>query len=397
MGAPMSTNRKPDFRRLATEAKPILRERNVQCDANRVVPSETIEELKDAGFFRMMQPKRWGGYECHPLEFFDAAIEVASACPSTAWVLGVVAVHNWQLALFPEQAQKDVWEGEHGLDTLIASSYMPVGKVTRADGGYRLSGKWGFSSGSDHCQWTFLGAFGPKEEGKPQDMFTLLLPRSDYELIDDWFVSGLRGTGSKSVVVDGAFVPEHRVHRMSDAFRMKSPGNEVNTSALYRVPFGQLFTRTVATPAIGMLQGALDAYVNLNKSRKGRADGKKAADDPFNLETCARATLAIREVRALMRNDWNEMVDKAEAGEPIAVEDRVAYRANAGAATDRMVKALDDLFMASGGSAIFLDQDIQRFFQDIHGARAHHANNPLKTQRNYGGLLMGEQTTDFFL
>jgi 3-hydroxy-9,10-secoandrosta-1,3,5(10)-triene-9,17-dione monooxygenase len=105
----------------------------------------------------------------------------------------------------------------------------------------------------------------------------------------------------------------------------------------------------------------------------------------------------MREVRALLRNDWNEMMAKAEAGERVEVEDRVAYRANAGAATDRMVKALDDLFMASGGSAIFLNQDIQRFFQDIHGARAHHANNPLKTQRNYGGLMMGEPTTDFFL
>jgi len=393
----MSMLTKPDFVKLARDAKSRLRERNPRADAERVIPKETIEELKEAGFFRMMQPKRWGGYECHPLEFFDAAIEIASACPSTAWVLGVVAVHNWQLALFPEQAQKDVWEGQNGLDTLIASSYMPVGKVTPDDGGYRLSGKWGFSSGSDHCQWAFLGAFAPKEEGRPPDMFTLLLPRSDYELIDDWFVSGLKGTGSKSVKVDDVFVPAHRVHRMSDAYRLQSPGNDVNTSPLYRVPFGQLFTRTVATPAIGMLQGALEAYLALNRGRKGRADGKSASDDPFNLETCARATLAIREVRALLRNDWNEMMSKAEAGESIEVEDRVAYRANAGAATDRMVKALDELFMASGGSAIFLDQDIQRFFQDIHGARAHHANNPLKTQRNYGGLLMGEQTTDFFL
>jgi 3-hydroxy-9,10-secoandrosta-1,3,5(10)-triene-9,17-dione monooxygenase len=393
----MSMSTKPDFVKLARDAKSRLRERNARADAERVIPKETIEELKEAGFFRMMQPKSWGGYECHPLEFFDAAIEIASACPSTAWVLGVVAVHNWQLALFPEQAQKDVWEGQNGLDTLIASSYMPVGKVTPDDGGYRLSGKWGFSSGSDHCQWAFLGAFAPKEEGRPPDMFTLLLPRSDYELIDDWFVSGLKGTGSKSVKVDDVFVPAHRVHRMSDAYRLQSPGNDVNTSPLYRVPFGQLFTRTVATPAIGMLQGALEAYLALNRRRKGRADGKSASDDPFNLETCARATLAIREVRALLRNDWNEMMSKAEAGESIEVEDRVAYRANAGAATDRMVKALDELFMASGGSAIFLDQDIQRFFQDIHGARAHHANNPLKTQRNYGGLLMGEQTTDFFL
>ena len=391
----MTDAAQPDFVALARAAKATLRARARQANEDRVVPTETIDEFKRSGLFRILQPKRWGGHEAHPLIFFDSAIEVAAACPSSAWVLGVVAVHNWQLALFPEEAQHDVWADDP--DTLTASSYMPVGKLTRVEGGYRLSGSWGFSSGSDHCRWMLLGAYATEGPSGERDMLTLLLPRSDYELVDDWFVSGLRATGSKSVRVEEAFVPEHRVHRMSHAYRLRSPGNEVNTAPLYRVPFGQIFTRTVATPAIGMLQGALEAFLELNANRCGRADGAKAADDPANLEACAAALLAMREARALMRNDWNEMMAKAEAGERIELDDRVAYRANAGAVTDRMVRALDDLFMASGGSAIFVNQGIQSFFQDIHAARAHHANNPLKTARNHGGLLMGQTTNDFFV
>ena len=104
-----------------------------------------------------------------------------------------------------------------------------------------------------------------------------------------------------------------------------------------------------------------------------------------------------RRAAKLMKNDWNEMMAKAEAGERISIEDRVAYRANAGAATDRMVKALDDLFMASGGSAIFLNQEIQRFFQDAHAIRAHFANKPEGPGRNLGGVLLGVDNTDLFL
>jgi 3-hydroxy-9,10-secoandrosta-1,3,5(10)-triene-9,17-dione monooxygenase len=267
--------------------KEALTARAAKADELRRVPDETIADFREAGFFRMLQPTRWGGLEVDPTTFFDVQMAVASACPSSAWVLGVVAVHAWQLALFPLQAQEDVWGTDAG--TLISSSYAPTGKVARAEGGYRISGRWSFSSGCDHCQWVFLGGFVPPEaEGKPPEMRTFLLPRSDYRIDDNWHVAGLKGTGSKDIVVENAFVPEHRTHKLIDGFKRQSPGNAVNPSPLYRLPFGQIFVRSVSTSAIGAAQGALDAFLDIAAKRVAASDGAKVSEDPTTQTVCAR-------------------------------------------------------------------------------------------------------------
>src|SRR5262245_6684635 len=191
-----------------------LRNRAAECESLRRLPEETFESYQRSGLLRALQPHQWGGFELSPLTFFEAVVEVAGACPSSAWFLSVVGIHNWQLGLFPEEAQRDVWGKE--TNVLISSSYAPTGKVERVDGGFRLSGRWSFSSGCDHCQWVFLGGVAPGD-GPIPDMRTFLLPRSDYQIIDNWYVAGLAGTGSKDIVVDSAFVPEHRPPRVRDA------------------------------------------------------------------------------------------------------------------------------------------------------------------------------------
>lgn len=384
------------FVRRALAMRSALEARADLCASARRVPDETIAAFTDAGFFDMLKPRRWGGEEVSPEVFFDVVTELAAACPSSAWVLGVVAVHAWQLALFPLEAQEEVWGADR--TRRIASSYMPVGVVTRVAGGFRLSGRWGFSSGIDHCDYVFLGALVPSATGEGQsEMRTFLVPKRDVTVHDDWHVSGLRGTGSKSVIVADVFVPEHRTHRMIDGFRCESPGNAHNPAPLFRLPFGQIFTRTVATPAIGMVKGALDAFVDASRTRHGRADGKRVADDPATQEAIATAMLAVREARALLHHDYAAMMARVHAGDRIPLADRVAYRHHAGGVTDRMVRALDALFLEAGGSAIFTDGKLNRFFQDIHAARAHHANNPRKTARNLGSLLLGREPNDYFL
>ncbi len=170
---------------------------------------------------RCSSPRAGAGSRSTPARSSTCKMTVAAACPSSAWVLGVVGVHNWQLALFPEQAQVDVWGDDPS--TLISSSYAPTGKITRAEGGYRVSGRWSFSSGCDHCRWVFLGGMVPPEaEGKPPEMRTFLLPRSDYRIDDTWHVAGLKATGSKDIVVEDAFVPEHRTHRMIDGYKRRA-------------------------------------------------------------------------------------------------------------------------------------------------------------------------------
>ncbi|MBP6382766.1 MAG: acyl-CoA dehydrogenase family protein, partial [Pseudomonadales bacterium] len=208
---------------------PGLRARANEATRLHRLPPESVQEMIDAGFFKILQPARWGGLELDPMDFFDVQMTVAEGCMSTAWVLGVVACHNWQLALFDDRAQKDVW-GEDD-NTLISSSYMPVGKVTHVEGGYRLSGRWNFSSGSMHCKWAMLGGMVPPQAaGEAPDYRTFLVPISDYRIVENWDVSGLEGTGSNDIVVEDAFVPEYRTHRSIDGFMCDSPGNKVNTS-----------------------------------------------------------------------------------------------------------------------------------------------------------------------
>ena len=215
----------------ARALQPVLRERITQAESDRMLSAETIRDFHDAGFWRMLQPKRYGGLEVHPNTFFDVQMTVAEACSSTSWVLGVVAVHAWQLALFDKRAQDEVW-GDNP-EALVSSSYAPTGKVKRVEGGFEISGRWSFSSGCDHCDWVFLGGFAPVEEGSPPDMRTFLVPKSDYTIEDNWHTMALKGTGSKDVVIDKAFVPEYRTHRMSDGFRCDNPGNAENPAALY--------------------------------------------------------------------------------------------------------------------------------------------------------------------
>jgi 3-hydroxy-9,10-secoandrosta-1,3,5(10)-triene-9,17-dione monooxygenase len=375
---------------------PSLVERVPEADALRRIPDATIEDFKDAGFFRMLQPARWGGLEVHPGVFFNVQMAVAEACPSSAWVLGVVAVHAWQLALFPIEAQEEVW----GTDTsaLISSSYAPTGTIARAKEGYRVSGRWSFSSGCDHASWVFLGGFVPPEgEGGPPDMRTFLLPRSDYRIDDNWHVAGLRGTGSKDIVVEDAFVPEHRTHRLIDGFKRSSPGNAHNPAPLFKLPFGQIFVRSVSTSAIGIAQGALDAYREQAAKRLAAADGAKVAEDPSTQVVCARAAAAIDEARLVLHRNFDEMMDLVHAGKDIPLERRVRFRYDSANAVGKCVQAVDDLFTASGGRAIFLGSPILRFFLDVHAARAHYANNPDKPGRNFGGVQLGLKNQDFFL
>lgn len=380
---------------------PKLRKRANKTSEDRMLPAETVADFVEAGFYRILQPERWGGLERDPRTFFAVQIEIAKACASTAWVLGVVGVHAWQLALFDEQAQRDVW-GEPGADgagsALISSSYMPVGKVKHVDGGYRFSGRWSFSSGCDHCQWIFLGGFvPPRGEGQRPDMRTFLLPRADYEIVDVWHTSGLRGTGSKDIVVDDVFVPEHRTHRFADGFKCESPGNETNPGPLYKLPFGQVFVRSVSTTAIGIAARALQDYCDVAAQRVSQAQGKKVKEDLHAQEIAARCHAELDEIGLVLNRNFEAMTLKVAAGEPLNIGDRVRWRHDSSRAVQKAGRVVNELFLQSGGRAIFLDHPLNRAFADIHAAQAHFANKQSPPAANLGRIMLGGHTTDFFI
>ena len=375
---------------------PEIAARAADCEAQRRLPDETFKAFQETGLMRAVQPARWGGHELPPPVLYEALTEVAAACPSSAWFLGVVGIHNWQLGLFPEEAQADVW----GEDTSVqlSSSYAPTGRVETAPGGFRLSGRWSFSSGCDHCQWVLLGGIAPGE-GPAPDMRTFLVPRSDYAIDDNWHVAGLAGTGSKDIVIEDAFVPEHRTHRFIDAYNFASPGQALNDGPVYRLPFGCVFAFCVAVPAIGAAQGALDAYRSEMREKVAVYDGGKVADDPLAQRRIAEATVEIDAGRAELREVWGALWALAEAGEPIPLDLRARARWTSANLVQRGMKAVDLLFDASGGRAIYLHNPIQRFFRDVHAMRAHAINNPDKASRIFGHteLHPGTPPPEFFL
>ena len=369
---------------------PVLKERSERADELRRIPPETVEDFHEAGFFKAVQPKRYGGYELDPSILFELQLVLGQGCASSAWCLGVIGVHTWQLSLFPKAAQDEVW-GEDPR-TLISSSYMPVGKAKWVDGGVELSGHWSFSS-----EWVFLGGFVPVEDGRPPDMRTFLLPRADYEIIDNWYVSGLKASGSKDVKVSGAFVPDHRMHKFSDGFKQNSPGNEVNPSPVYRYPFGQIHVRSVSTPAVGAALGAIEEYREYMSGKVSQATGGKVTDSPANNIAIADAIALIdREVLTLRRN-FQEMRERIDAGESIEVPRRAQFRSDSARAVEVAHQVVDRLFLAGGSRVLFKGNRINRHFQDIQAIRQHHANGTEKPAVNFGGLQFGKKNTDFFI
>lgn len=372
---------------------PTLRSRAATCKAERRVPDATVADFHAAGFFKILQPEQWGGYAMDPQVFYAVGLEIARHCPSSAWILGVIAVHNWQLAVFDDRAAQDVWADDPTV--LISSSYAPVGKVKVVDGGFRLSGRWSFSSGSQHCKWAFLGAVVPTPEA-PFDMAnyrTFLLPISDYTIVDNWDVVGLQGTGSHDVLVDDVFVPEHRTHKSMDGFLCENPGNAVNTAPLYRMPFMQVFVRAVCTATLGACEGALEAFIEVAKTRQ--AGPVKMKNDPFARQLAAEVKASIEEMKLTMIRNFDAMMACCRAGQPIPVEDRVRYRYDSAVVADRCLALSSRMLKAAGSGGIRLDSELLGYHLDILASQAHVANHSTPFAVNMGGIMFGEDNVDF--
>jgi 3-hydroxy-9,10-secoandrosta-1,3,5(10)-triene-9,17-dione monooxygenase len=367
----------------AQELTPRLRERARATELNRNVPESTIKELHEAGLFRALQPKRYGGFELSPAAFYEATIELASACGSTGWVFGVLGVHNWQLALFPEEVQEEVWGTDASI--LACSSYAPTGQIERVDGGYRIRGTWNFSSGCAHSRWALLGA--TVVEDGVADHFTFLVPDSDYEISDVWEVVGLAGTGSNDLVIEDAFVPDRRAQSTMGAQLSES----AHSSALYRLPFASVFCNAICSSAIGIAKGALDEYRRYSRHRVRASYGGQASADPFNQVRLADAAGELDDARMRLRQNSDELMRVAESGKEIPMELRVRVRRDQVRGSRAAVRSTDRVFESAGGKALFLDQPIQRAWRDVHAARVHAINDTERGLLLYGAEALGAE------
>ncbi|MDT4946263.1 MAG: 3-hydroxy-9,10-secoandrosta,3,5(10)-triene-9,17-dione monooxygenase [Pseudonocardiales bacterium] len=378
-----------------TDLLPTLRERTQETEDLRRIPDDSVKALQETGFFRLLQPKRHGGLEVSPVDFYRGVRLISSACGSTGWVSSVLGVHPWQLALFDERAQREVW-GEDST-TLISSSYAPMGRAKAVEGGFTFSGRWSFSSGCDHARWIFLGGLVMGEEGVPVDFRTFLLPRADYEIDDVWDTIGLRGTGSNDIIVENAFVPEYRTLSFMDTGRCVCPGQQVNTAPLYKLPFASVFSCSIAVPVVGMATGAYEAYLSWTRERVRASTGGKASDDSFNQLRIAEAAGKIDAAVGAIERNINEELALAEAGEKIPVALRVRVRRDQVNATGAAIQAVDRLFESAGGRALKAGTPIQRFWRDAHAGRVHAINDPEKAHVMFGQFELGLKVQDAWL
>lgn len=371
----------------ARELVPVLKERSKKQWEHPRVLDETIADMLDAGFFQMLQPKRWGGAETTPIESFEVASILAEGEPSVGWVLGVVGIHAYHLAFFSEKAQEEVWGTN--TKTLISSPYAP-GQAQRVDGGFILNGRWGFSSGGDHCDWTFLGG---NVDGEPKSpgpaSYTFLLPRSDYEIIHNWHVTGLRSTGSNDVIVKDAFIPEHRALKWEQIADGTAPGMEKNNSPLYKIPFFQIFSRATQPPAaLGALKGMVEAFIDFNAGKVSR-HGIHIGQNPEATGVVAEALSHIEEMTSQVYKNYGRLISELEGGQAVSMDDRRKFRYQAAQIGPRCAKFANELFRVTGGHAIYEHHAFGRYLNDLMAIQTHQLCNSQLNANAWAGPLLG--------
>jgi 3-hydroxy-9,10-secoandrosta-1,3,5(10)-triene-9,17-dione monooxygenase len=333
-----------------------------QTEAQRRVPESLIAQIKAAGLFRLRQPRRWGGEELSALESFGVIYRLAQACGSTGWVFSVLMSHGGQIGQFPAAAQEEVWGPDAG--ALASSSYAPVGRARRVEGGYRLSGRFSFSSGCDHAQWAIVGGM---IEGEPRPGL-FLVPLRELEIIDDWFTLGLRGTGSKTLAAGEVLVPEHRV---------RPPG-------LFA---GGLGPFSLAVVLVGIARGAVDQFrsdmIEAPPGRQGRPADSEMIQGAFG-----RALGQADAAWLLLRRAVEEVQTYSYDGFDLPQALRARNRSDTAMITRCAVSAVNGLMSVAGGRAVYDGHPLQRRFRDANTAANHVALTSAAAAKDAGLAIL---------
>ena len=353
---------------------PLLKKRALHTETDRQVSADTVQLFRDADLFRILQPSRFGGFEYDFGLLIEIIIELGRGCASSAWVYGLGAVHQWLVANFPIEAQSEVW----GDDTndIVTGSYAPSAAVKTEAGGYRISGTWSFVSGVDHAKWSLVGVFIPPVlgEDRPQAAF-LLVPATDYVIEDNWNTYGLCGTGSKNIVLEDVFVPAHRKLTFAEASSGRSPGALVHHNPLYRNPFLASVPVSIAAPALGAAQGAIDDFLETIRVRTTRGAvagaGSRMAEFGSVQSRVAEAMACVDAAKLLLLRDCQEVLDDVSSGRGISIDMRIRNRRDHAFSVKLAVQAVDALNSCTGGGGLFTNNIAQRAWRDANAAAKH--------------------------
>lgn len=342
---------------------PKLRQRVAETERLRRLPAENVAELLESGLYGLMTPRRFGGSELGPEAMIDVTIELASACGSTGWVHMLWTAHMWLLALFPPETQAELWSNPN---TLASSVVNTVGDVVPVDGGYRWTGRGFFSSGVDHCNWLTAAVPVKRSDQSEPERRWLLVPREDIEIIDDWHTMALKGTGSKTIVVNDVFVPERRTLANADIEAGTSPGRGIHANPMYGAISSANFTSAMAAPAIGIARGFLAAFEERLRSKSANIDDGLLA----NMSRYALASGQVDSVHALTLRNAQRLARLPAQG--VGTPERARCRRDQAFTAQTVRKAINTLYEECGGSALFESSDFQRMWRDVNAAAAHH-------------------------
>src|ERR1700675_313006 len=368
---------------------PRFRDRASRTEELRRLPSETERDLHESGLLRIVQRKRVGGSEFDYVALVDCADAIGRADASVAWNLANLASHHWMLGMFDKRAQDLVWNKD--ADALIASSFIfPAGRARKVDGGYVLRGNWPFSSGVDSSEWNMLASVvSSDDEADGIEYRIFLVNKSDYKIKDTWNASGLRGTGSKDVEVDDAFVAEPMTLAVSDLDGGPTPGSAVNPNALYALPVFSLFPYVLSGVALGNAQACLDDYVDVARHRASTYNRAKIGDLQSTQIKIAEASAKIDAARLIMRSNCIDAMADARRGQIPDIAAKTKLRRDGAYSVNLCTEAVSLLFSASGARGLFMTGVLQRQFRDAHAINSHIAFNFDAAGTNYGRVALG--------
>lgn len=355
--------------------------RNAQeAEDLRELPPESVRALIDSELGMLLVPERWGGYGLDWMTALDCIVQVGKACGSTAWCLAFLIDHNWVLGLYPEAAQRRVYETTP--KPMIFTASAPEGKVRSVEGGFILDGEWSWASGSHHCQWGLIGAL--LTDAGPPKFLNLLVGPGGFKVIDNWRHFGLKGTGSSNVRLSNVFVPVDQVVSWDELRAGTAPGQKINPEPLFRLPLGAAYPLGIMGPMLGIASGALEDFAAFTSTKIGTFTGEKAAEQAPLQGRIGKAAALVSAGEQIIRRNV-EVLTHPE----ISIDDRVRLKRDYLLACELLTEAIDILMNAAGARGGRLDNPIQRAFRDIHAMRQHVLFSFDVTYASAGRILMG--------
>jgi len=376
---------------------PTLRERAAECEENREIPERTIEDLINGGIIRSTVPNRLGGYEVDYRTAMSICSAISRGCGSTGLVAANMLGCALTTALWPEKAQRDVWN--KSIDTIVTGTLIfPKGVAKKVDGGYVLSGRWPFGTGINTSSWNMFGAAVKSEITNDDDELRMfLVPKKDWEVIDTWRSSSLRGSGSHDVEVSKKFVPSYRTISVNEQLGDCAPGCKVNTGPVYKLPIFAMFFSWIGSVVLGIAEGAVYDFEKSTKSKITNYTAHRLRElTPIQIK-CADAHMSVDTARRIYLQNCDEAMRIVLNGSLPSSEKRIKWRGEGAFAARLCVNAVDLLYTSSGGGGLYDHNPISRAFRDIHGAQAQITQSFDINATTYGRLLLGLESDNKLL